>query len=125
MSSIPECSAETEPCPHHHTCGISGWPAPPPRGADRLYPAPPSLPGYLHIYTDPRLHGTWTKTHKDADVLTTVASKRGQPVSPLEHDGLAELLAELGCGRRVGGALEEGVCAQRDVVGFTARCLTG
>lgn len=61
---VPECSAAIEPCPHYHTCGISGWPSPPPCGPGRLYPALPSLQEHLQIYTGPRLHETWTKTHK-------------------------------------------------------------
>lgn len=65
----PECSAAIEPCPHYHTCGISGWPTRPPCGPDRLYPALPSLQDYLQIYTDPRLHETWTETHRRTKFL--------------------------------------------------------
>lgn len=152
MRLVPECSATTEPYPRCHTCGISGWPSPPPCGSNRLCPVLPSLQEHLQIYTDPRLHETWTSftrlkwppsscvlmdnvfsllksvwvifilyikdIHNNVGAFVVI-------VSPLEHDSLGELPAELSCWQRVSRVSEEGVSAQRDVVGFPTRCLTG
>lgn len=145
MWLVPECSAATEPCPRCHTCGISGRPSRPPCGSNRLCPVLPNLQEHLQIYTDPRLHETWTSFTRlkwppsscvlmvNAFILyikdihnkcNTGVGAFVVIVSPLEHDGLGELPAELSCWRRVSRVSEEGVSAQRDVIGFTTRCLT-
>lgn len=61
---VPGCPAATAPCPRCHSCGTPGWPAPPPCGPDKPCLTLSSLRYYLQTYKDPRLHGTWTGTHK-------------------------------------------------------------
>lgn len=61
---VPGCPAATAPCPRCHSCGTPGWPAPLPYGPDKLCLTLSSLRYYPQTYIDPRLHGTWTGTHK-------------------------------------------------------------